>query len=148
MQETIAFLRTQGASKKEGIVLWRGTVESHMVGRVTAAIVPEQTALSSAFTGHVTVPLEARSRITRQLDQLGEVLLAQVHSHPADAFHSDVDDQHSIVLHKGALSIVVPNFGAVAFEDLSETETYRLIRWPTWQRLSAPERQRLLVLED
>ena len=37
-------------------------------------------------------------------------IVAQVHSHPGEAFHSEVDDEWAIVRHVGALSLVVPGF--------------------------------------
>jgi hypothetical protein len=41
----------------------------------------------------------------------------QVHTHPAAAFHSDLDDEYPIVHSPGFLSLVVPNFaqGPVGF---------------------------------
>lgn len=147
MQETIMFLRAQGKLRKEGIVLWRGVVDSHTHATVRAVIAPPQTALSSEYTGHVSVPLEARAKITRELNALGEVLLVQVHSHPAEAFHSQTDDEHPVILHKGAISVVVPYFGDVSFDDFANVEVFRLLEWPNWRQLSSRERAALFLIE-
>ncbi|MCC6545053.1 MAG: Mov34/MPN/PAD-1 family protein, partial [Nitrospirae bacterium] len=36
--------------------------------------------------------------------------VAQVHSHPKEAFHSDADDRWAIINHVGAMSLVLPYF--------------------------------------
>jgi hypothetical protein len=40
-----------------------------------------------------------------------ELFAARIHSHPAEAFHSPADDANPILVHEGALSIVVPFLG-------------------------------------
>jgi hypothetical protein len=42
------------------------------------------------------------------------MIAAQVHSHPVGAFHSETDDNHAVVSHAGALSVVVPHFAKEA----------------------------------
>jgi hypothetical protein len=37
-------------------------------------------------------------------------ILAQVHSHPEQAFHSKADDKWAVIRHEGALSLVLPRF--------------------------------------
>jgi hypothetical protein len=39
------------------------------------------------------------------------MVVAQVHSHPMDAFHSCIDDAEAIPRRAGAYSLVLPNFG-------------------------------------
>lgn len=40
------------------------------------------------------------------------MIVAQVHSHPEEAFHSSADDDWAVIRHEGALSLVVPYFAA------------------------------------
>jgi hypothetical protein len=98
-------LRLKGATKDEGVVLWRGTFDPP---RVIAAIVPEQ----ETSAGRFRVPLAERQRITRALAGTGEMIVAQVHSHPRSAFHSPIDDEEAIPRRVGAYSLVIPDFGA------------------------------------
>jgi hypothetical protein len=103
--ETQKHLRCNGARHEEGVVLWRGTFTPP---RITALIVPEQ----ETSTGRFRVPLAERQRITRKLAGTGEVIVAQVHSHPNWAFHSSIDDEEAIPRRVGAYSLVIPDFGA------------------------------------
>lgn len=97
-------LRAKGQELSEGVVLWLGTFEPPMI---TRAVVPEQ----KTSAGRFQVPLHARQQLTRELAGSGQVLVAQVHSHPGAAFHSDVDDTESIPRRVGAFSLVIPDFG-------------------------------------
>jgi len=55
----------------------------------------------------------------------------QVHTHPAEAFHSAVDDAFPIIHTPGFLSLVIPNFGLgpVGFNDAFLTEIQHDGRW-------------------
>ena len=44
-----------------------------------------------------------------------QVIGAQVHSHPVEAFHSEIDDTYPIATLDGSLSIVLPSFGRSGF---------------------------------
>jgi hypothetical protein len=98
-------LRAKGEEVSEGVVLWIGTFEPPLI---TRAVVPEQ----RTSAGRFQVPLRARQRLTRELAGSGQVLVAQVHSHPGAAFHSAIDDAEAIPRRRGSYSLVVPDFGA------------------------------------
>ena len=51
-------------------------------------------------------------RLRADLAAHGELVAAQIHAHPAEAFHSLADDRGALVGHLGALSIVLPEFAA------------------------------------
>ena len=60
----------------------------------------------------------------------------QVHSHPADAYHSETDDNYPIATLDGSLSIVLPFFGRDGWES-SNIAAYRL--GPNgWVELTGP----------
>jgi hypothetical protein len=63
-------------------------------------------------------------------------LLAQIHSHPAEAYHSDTDDAFPIATAAGSLSLVIPDFAARPFA-LPECAVYRLSATGVWEKLSA-----------
>jgi hypothetical protein len=98
-------LRANGQEMSEGVVLWLGTFQPPTITRV---VVPEQ----ETSTGRFRVPLAARQRLARELAGSGQVLIAQVHSHPGPAFHSGIDDVEAIPRRIGAYSLVIPDFGA------------------------------------
>lgn len=98
-------LRAKGREQTEGVVLWVGTFQPPTI---TRAAVPEQVTNSGRFQ----VPLAARQQLARELSGTGQVVVAQVHTHPGPAFHSNVDDAEAIPRRVGAYSLVVPNFGS------------------------------------
>jgi hypothetical protein len=101
------FLREKAAEPPlghEGVVLWLGGTAS---GTVDQMIIPEQETTLLSFD----VPMPERQRIARALVGTGRAVLAQVHSHPAQAFHSPVDDQRALPRRVGSISLVIPNQG-------------------------------------
>ena len=63
--------------------------------------------------GHYEISAREMSRAGRHLRQFGLLRLAQMHSHPQDwTGHSEFDDEMSFSHRDGALSIVVPHYGA------------------------------------
>lgn len=118
-------LRAKGATREEGVALWRGTFEPP---RITGAILP----LQDTSEGRFLVSLEERQRISRELTGTGEMIVAQVHSHPNAAFHSWIDDKEAIPRRVGAYSLVVPDFGARE-SLLDEAALYRLDPSGSWR---------------
>lgn len=105
--ETQAFLREQGELMPcghEGVVLWLGHVASRAVETM---VIPEQETDYLSFD----VSLEERQRIAQAIAGTGRSVLAQVHSHPHEAWHSLVDDERALPRRIGSLSLVVPDQG-------------------------------------
>jgi hypothetical protein len=130
-------LRDAGRRNCEGVGFWAGT----LVGAeffVTASYVPKQ------FAGE----LEGGSLVMVDGDQLFQMnvwlhsnrltLIAQVHSHPSEAYHSKTDDDFPIMARVGGLSIVVPDYAAAPFS-LTTAAFYRLQRHGHWHELSLHE---------
>lgn len=139
VDETQRFLRKQGQEFREGTVLWitnaaRSTTETP----ITRIEIPEQEAPTILEGCYIIVPLAYRQALTRRLDSAGERIVAQVHSHPGEAFHSEVDDRFPVIHHRGAYSIVVPDFCEQPFS-FATTAVYRLANWPEWQQLNTKE---------
>ena len=107
--ETIDHLRAAGRGQQECIVLWLGrrnaateTVDIQEVRR------PRQTARRDRFQ----IPPEEMAALKGYLREHRLIIGAQVHSHPAEAFHSIADDTGAIIRHVGALSFVLPWFAS------------------------------------
>ena len=62
-------------------------------------------------------------------------LIAQIHSHPSEAYHSEADDRFPIVDTYGGVSIVVPDF-ATGIITLNDWAIYRLSLNKTWDKLT------------
>lgn len=130
--ETIEILRHGGARNCETVVLWLGS--STGVGEVYR---PEQVVDVDFFR----LPEQSVRALMRHLRATRQRVLAQVHSHPAEAFHSKADDDWAIVRHEGALSVVVPHFAAHTDYQtfLSDAAMYRLNFADKWERVHGPE---------
>jgi hypothetical protein len=75
-----------------------------------------------------------------------ELLGAQVHSHPHEAFHSETDDTYPIVTGRGGLSLVVPRFGR--FGVRGEGVAWYRLGTSGWHELSRIDAQRLIQFEE
>jgi hypothetical protein len=143
VDRTIMALQFFGHRRLEGLVLWLGSVEPGRA-RVIRAIVPEQRSVADENGLGYFVNGETLFELNRTLAETGLRLIAQVHSHPEDAYHSPADDRYSIVTADGGFSLVVPNFGR-APANLASWAVYRLKRGD-WQELSAQEVQSLFEI--
>jgi hypothetical protein len=105
--ETRAFLREKGQLQPcghEGVVLWLGAVSGRAVETI---VIPKQ---ETGFN-YFDVSLVERKRLAHALAGTGQIVLAQVHSHPHEAWHSPVDDERALPRRVGSLSLVVPDHG-------------------------------------
>ena len=119
-------MRKIGLRHCELLVLWIGNVDSRAgVGEVLHAFIPRQNPISSEEGVGYFVSGETLFELNRDLSATGMRLIAQVHSHPTVAYHSDADDRYAIVTREGGLSLVVPDFGAAA-PDPRNWAIYRL----------------------
>lgn len=119
-------LRSYGAQGFEGFVLWLGRLEGPLAN-VEVALVPPQSSIRGEDGVGYFVTSETLFQINRELHRTGLRLIAQVHSHPTEAYHSPTDDAYAVVTTEGGYSIVVPHF-ATYDPDPTECAIYRLRR--------------------
>lgn len=143
--ETQGFLRSMGQRGYEGLVLWAGQSQGREF-RVTNPLIPHQRASRTADGVFTSVDAEEMYRINLALFKSQLRLIAQVHSHPTEAYHSDTDDQHALVNTVGSLSLVVPDFAARSF-NLDDTAVYRLDGSGIWQELGSRVVHSLIWIE-
>lgn len=145
IEQTDSQLRAAGRDGVERFVLWSGVRERNTFV-VRSAIVPRQTAYRLESGLCVRVEGDELHRLNVWLFEHQEQLGVQVHSHPTEAYHSDTDDTYAIVTERGALSLVVPNFGREGVRG-EEVAWYRL-SIDGWNELATDEVKRLIELED
>jgi tetratricopeptide (TPR) repeat protein len=133
---TMKALQKYGAHRLEGLVLWLGHVEPGRA-RVVQAFLPEQHPVSDESGLGYFVTGDALFELNRGLAVTGLRLIAQVHSHPKEAYHSRADDRFAIVTAEGGFSLVVPNFGK-APADPASWAVYRLVGGD-WTELASEE---------
>lgn len=109
LSETRDLLAEPGAEQMEAIVVWIGTIENDTRAQIVAAVRPGQIAYRSSTGCAVEVPQDALTELISVLP-IGHVVLARLHTHPGEAYHSEVDDRNMLIAHRGAISIVVPDF--------------------------------------
>lgn len=87
----------------EAIAYWAGVQDGADI-RITRLITP------LAYRGErfVVVPVEEVSRVVNECLSLDDFLVAQLHSHPSDEDHSEVDDCGTVSKRDGFISLVVP----------------------------------------
>ncbi len=139
--ETLAHLREAGRRRREQGAFWGGLVSAEGVGLVTTLYLPR----TRNNFGWVEISDEGvLERLNQAVAERGEYLLAQVHSHPRDAFHSETDDAGAICGDPGFLSIVVPNYADRDYGP-DEWAAFELTGggWREWDR--AERRARLEV---
>ncbi|WP_317898932.1 hypothetical protein [Aurantibacillus circumpalustris] len=142
LKEAYAFLREVGTKSYEAVALFAGEVEGN-VGIIKKVICPEQTSSRSELGLLYSVEGEELHRINIQLYKNKLVLLAQIHTHPGRAYHSETDDEFPIISTLGGLSIVVPNFASDELNHLNWAY-YRLSVTAMWDELSQNEIRNLI----
>lgn len=145
VRATLSAMQEFGKRGAECLVLWLGNVKAGSA-RVRRAILPEQQAISDENGVGYFVSSETLFALNRALAESGLQLIAQVHSHPSEAYHSRADDRYAIVTSEGGLSLVVPDFGH-APADPASWAVYRL-RQGDWQPLSREELQDLFMVGE
>lgn len=98
-------LQEAGGARRECVVLWLGRRTATEI-RVVQSYRPDQIAAEDYFR----LPRESIAALFDVLRDQDLMVAAQVHTHPAEAFHSAADDQWAIVRHVDALSLVLPYF--------------------------------------
>ncbi len=144
--ETQVQLRAIGEHGYEAFALWAGDIEGKEAS-VRALYIPAQEGLRSDEGVCVVVGGEDLHRLNMWLYEHSLTLIAQVHSHPEDAYHSETDDTYPIIATAGGLSLVVPHFARGPFS-LDEWALYRLSLGGEWMKLTDNEARELIALVE
>ena len=146
LAEMLRGMQHVGKHGCELLVLWLGDIDSKGCATVRSAFVPKQNLIAGEDGVGYFVTGETLFHLNRGLSETGLRLIAQVHSHPTVAYHSDADDRYAIITSDGGLSLVVPNFGHVA-ADPAEWAIYRLCD-NEWRELSERDVHQLFSVRD
>jgi Prokaryotic homologs of the JAB domain len=141
-----AHLRRVGARGLEGFALWAGTRGGDSF-QVSHTVIPEQRGVRSASGVCVTIGPEELHRLNVWLYENKLAVVAQLHSHPGRAYHSDTDDAFPIATAAGCLSLVIPDFASQPFA-LARCAVYRLSTTGRWLEVPAAEVPRLIEITD
>jgi proteasome lid subunit RPN8/RPN11 len=131
-QRTLAHLR---AHRTEAVCFWFGRPVG-MLTVVEEVWIPQFVASAVSYD----VGSDEMLRVKAHLDESGQSLIAQAHSHPGTAFHSSTDDMNAASPWPGFISIVVPRFGHIRTVFWEEVEVYELLGAGKWRHLGIAER--------
>lgn len=109
-QNTLEELRKVGDGNKEGIAYWSGILNEAKATIKNVMFADEYPEFHNEKL-FASVSLDMSFKISEKIHQREEILFAQVHTHPFEAFHSYVDDTYPISHRIGFFSIVIPYFG-------------------------------------
>ena len=137
-------LRKIGRQGSEAVALWVGVVRENSF-EVRETIIPKQTPQRTPTGILFTVSPQELHRINVWLHENEMQIIAQLHSHPQEAYHSELDDELPLATTVGCLSLVIPNFARDPFS-LRRCAIYRLIPDQGWTQLSPAETARLIAI--
>jgi proteasome lid subunit RPN8/RPN11 len=137
-------MRKAGTQRVEGVALFAGKESGHNF-EIETTIIPKQQALRLESGLLYAVDSDELHRINVWLYENKMSLIAQIHSHPTEAYHSDTDDAFPIVATVGGLSVVVPDFASGPIE-IDTWAVYRLSPKSIWMELSRKETMTIIDL--
>jgi hypothetical protein len=142
LQKAFVSLRKTGELGVEGVALFVGKKVMHNF-YVERTLIPEHTSHSVEEGLYYLISSDELYRLNKYLYEQSLRLIAQIHSHPKEAYHSEADDKNAIVTSIGGLSIVVRNFAAGPIS-MDECAVFRLNRYNEWKQLSKNEINELI----
>jgi hypothetical protein len=144
--QAIWHLRQVGLKRFEGLALWAG-VRQGEVFQVTQTVIPAQKGIRSRDGVAVAIGPEELHRLNVWLYENKLMLVAQLHSHPGEAYHSETDDEFPVATVVGSVSIVVPDFARHQFS-LPTCAVYRLSGKGRWEGLTVADAADLISITD
>lgn len=126
--KTIEVLQEGCKQECETVVFWLG--KGDVVDEVYR---PEQ----SVAVDYFHLPGSSMRALMDYLKKDRRRILAQVHSHPGQAFHSKADDKWAVIRHQGALSLVLPTFASKTTVQnfFEQSATYTLSAEDEWHEV-------------
>lgn len=132
---TIEILQAAGQRREERVVLWLAAAPTtREPAEIVEVYEPEQITDIDYFM----LPTESLRALMGHLRSKRERIVAQVHSHPGAAYHSEADDKWAIIRQIGALSLVLPMFALDTTPEnfLEMVMTYELSPENEWINIS------------
>lgn len=139
------FLQQTGRTGNEALAFWVGELDGRAF-HVRETLIPKQTAIRTRSGVGVRVEAPELHRINVWLYERGYRIMAQLHSHPGEAYHSETDDDFSVSTTAGSVSLVVPNFARFPFS-LIQCAVFRLSANNVWLELLRQDVRDLIIIE-
>lgn len=138
LEETFGHFRACGRGAHECQIVWTSHWDNATV--ISRVVHPRHQSHGGGFE----LNAQWLHSFWLELAQLRHGIRVQIHTHPREAFHSQIDDRFPIIHSPGFLSLVIPDFGTanVGFSDAYLTEIQQDGRWremPIGERLEVVE---------
>lgn len=133
LNDTFSFLQRFGKIELESHALWIGK-KNNNIFEITDVWFPKQENTPISYE----VSEDEEFRINLQLSKENKTIIAQIHTHPGEAFHSNTDNEGSALSLPGSLSIVIPDFGFIEPNNLDDWKVFQYIH-EKWIILSNQE---------
>lgn len=137
IKKTFKFLQKHGYNENESHAIWAG-IDHIDEFKITDVFFPIQTNLPFSYE----VNEDEEHKINVKLNKLSIVAIAQIHTHPVNAFHSSTDNEWPSVILPGSISVVIPNYGFIEIFDIDTWEIY-MYDGLNWQHVSKMEAKKL-----
>ena len=122
---TAAWLREASGGRRESTVLWAGRPDGSRSVRISHVIEPSYRAAAL----RMTVPMMDRAQVVQVLREDDLVVVADLHTHPAEAFLSPVDRANPYSARTGHIAIVLPRYALEDGTDGWMAYEYRGTHW-------------------
>lgn len=123
LEETLRTFKEYGKKCLEAFAIWVGKEKNTNFIIKDVWIPTQYNTILSYYVPDIDV-----HKINVEMNKKKYSAIAQLHTHPENAFHSCIDDNYSILTLPGSFSIVVPDFGNISLRDsLNKIVVYRLI---------------------
>lgn len=144
LRDTLTHLLAAGVEGHEGYLCWSGINLGNDNVLIRSCIYPKSfRSLHSAWVDLGSAAFD----IGQQVAARGELIFAQVHSHPGAAFHSETDNKYPISHQKGFISLVVPNYAKGVKDSLRDCRVYEYQGSAMWRALSHAEVNKRFKIE-
>ncbi len=136
-------LYNTGLERREEAALLAGYIVGKSTDLVTTVILP----YTESNSDGCTLPMEITAKCFDAIRQTGQLVLAQVHTHPGRAWHSNTDDEWAFSDSPGLFSIVVPCFGRYGMQKIftNSVAVYERLISGDWHPLAPSEIQRRIL---
>jgi proteasome lid subunit RPN8/RPN11 len=140
-------LHRTGLEHREEAALLAGYIIGRELGLVTTVILP----YTESNVAGCELPLDITLKCIDTMNKSGQIVLAQVHTHPGRSFHSNTDDEWAFSDSPGLFSIVVPCFCRYGLKKIftDGLAIYeRLVNGDWYQLDSAEIRSRFYIIPE
>lgn len=130
-QDLLAGLRSRGRGRRESGAFLLGPAGPSR--RITSIVFYDEIDPAAFDTGIIVIDGGSMGALWRMCRERGEVVLADVHTHPGGAGQSESDRLHPMIAETGHVALIVPRF-AMEPVSLGEIGLYRYLggfRWAT-----------------